>query len=124
MHLQDRLILGRLIRGLLFLVPALSLALPLIAAAQTSTATLFIEARDESGALLPGVVISLTNQDTGIGRAGVTSPDGSLAVPSLPAGTYTLTAALDGFKTEIIRDIRVAGGGEGHAQSRAEARRR
>ena len=98
----------RLIRGLLFIgVLAFALALPALAAAQTSTATLFIEARDESGALLPGVVISLTNQETGIGRAGVTSPDGSLAVPSLPAATYTLTAAIDGFKTEIIRDIRV-----------------
>jgi hypothetical protein len=106
MHLQDCLIPGCLIRALL-LIGALALALPPLAAAQTSTATLFIEARDESGALLPGVVVSLTNQETGIGRAGVTSPDGSLAVPALPAATYTLTAAIDGFKTEIVRDIRV-----------------
>jgi Carboxypeptidase regulatory-like domain/TonB dependent receptor-like, beta-barrel len=85
----------------------LLLLTPAVIEAQTSTATLFIEARDESGALLPGVVISLTNQENGIGRAGVTTPDGTLVVPLLPAAAYTLTAALDGFKTEIIRDIRV-----------------
>src|SRR5688572_29095716 len=101
MHLQHRLI-----RGLLAAASAL-LLLPSGAAAQTSTATLFIEARDESGALVPGVVISLTNQDNGIGRAGVTSPDGTLAIPAIPAATYTLTAAIDGFKTEIIRDITI-----------------
>lgn len=89
------------------LLLAAALGWPAPAAAQTPTATIFIEARDATGALLPGVVITLSNQQNGIGRTGVTTTQGTLVVPLLAAGTYTLTAALDGFKTEIVRDIRV-----------------
>jgi hypothetical protein len=77
------------------------------AVAQTPTATIFVELRDQTGALLPGVVVTLTNQANGIGRSGVTTPEGTLVVPLLQAGTYTLVAALDGYKTEIVRDIKV-----------------
>jgi outer membrane receptor protein involved in Fe transport len=80
---------------------------PFPALGQTPTATVFVEVRDQTGAALPGVALTLTNQANGIGRAGVTSAEGTLVVPLLPAGTYTLTAALDKFKTEILRDIHV-----------------
>ncbi len=75
--------------------------------AQTATGTLFIDARDQSGGRLPGALVSVTNRETGIGRTGVTTADGVLVVPLLAAGTYTLTATLDGFKTEIVRDVTV-----------------
>ena len=65
----------------------LVLALPATAVSQTSTGTLFIEAKDESGAVLPGVVVMITNQDNGVGRRGTTSPLGTLVVPLLPAGS-------------------------------------
>ncbi len=86
---------------------ALMLAVPARAVSQTATGTLFIEAKDETGAMLPGVVVMLTNQENGVGRRGTTNPQGMLVVPLLPAGAYTLAAALDGFKTEVVRDIRV-----------------
>jgi hypothetical protein len=89
------------------LMLALGLAAPARAPAQTATATIFLEVRDGSGALLPGTVITLTNQENGIGRTGVTTTQGTLVVPLLSAGTYTLTAALDGFKTEIVKDLRI-----------------
>ena len=80
---------------------------PARVSAQTATATLAIEARDKTGGLLPGVVVLLTNRDSGIGRKGTTTDRGSLVVPLLPAGTYLLAASLDGFKTEVVRDIRL-----------------
>jgi hypothetical protein len=83
------------------------LALPRPASAQTPTATVFVEVRDQTGAPLKDAFITVTNQANGIGRSGDTNAEGTLVVPLLPAGTYTLTAALDTFKTEIISDIQV-----------------
>jgi outer membrane receptor protein involved in Fe transport len=78
---------------------------PVRAFAQAATATLFVEVRDPDGGALPAAVVAVTNQQNGIGRTGITTDQGALAVPLLPAGAYTLTVALDGFKTEVIRDI-------------------
>jgi hypothetical protein len=86
------------------LVSAVSAA---AAAAQPATATLFVEVRDPDGAVVPAAVVAATNQENGIGRTGLTNDQGSLAIPLLTAGRYTLTVALDGFKTEVIRDIRL-----------------
>lgn len=101
---------SRLWRTLVFTVLALGLSLSAMTvrlSAQTPTATIFVELRDQTGAVLPGVVVTLTNQANGIGRTGVTTPEGTLVVPLLQAGTYTLVAALDGYKTEVVRDIKV-----------------
>jgi hypothetical protein len=83
----------------------LAFATSTFALAQTPTATVFVEAHDQSGAVLKDVFITVTNQANGIGRSGDTKEDGTLVIPLLPPGTYTLTAALYNFKTEIIRDI-------------------
>ena len=92
------------------------------APAQPATATLFVEVRDGDGGALPAAVVTVTNQDNGIGRTGISSDAGVLVVPLLPAGAYTLTVALDGFKTEVVRDIRAAGVAQGHHHRHAHAR--
>src|SRR5690349_11137843 len=76
-----------------------------LARAQTPTATVFIQVRDQSGAPLKDTFITLTNQANGVGRSGDSAADGTLAIGFLPPGTYTLTAALYNFRTEVIRDI-------------------
>ena len=68
-------------------------------------ATLFVEVRDQSGAWLPDVTLTLTDQQTALMREGTTSSSGLLVIPLLTAGTYTLQAGREGFKTEIVRDI-------------------
>ena len=83
------------------------------ATAQTMAATLFVEVRDQSGAWLPDVTITLTDQQTALMREGTTSSSGLLVIPLLTAGTYTLQASRDGFKTEIVRDIAVQAGVRG-----------
>jgi hypothetical protein len=89
------------------LIVLLVLLVAATARAQPATATLFVEVQDSDGGALPAAVVTVTNQENGIGRTGVTTDAGTLAVPLLPAGSYTLTVALDGFKTEVVRDIRL-----------------
>jgi hypothetical protein len=83
------------------------------AAAQTPTSTLFIEARDATGGLLPAVEVRLVNQATGVERVVTTTAEGTAVVPLLPAGAYTATAMLAGFKKDVVRDLRLEAGGKG-----------
>src|SRR5215831_18684799 len=83
------------------------LLLPSPARAQTAGATLLVEARDQSGQAVPGTLVTVTGQDTGVERVGTTVDDGTVWLVRLPAGTYTLSAVRGGFKTEIIKGIQI-----------------
>jgi outer membrane receptor protein involved in Fe transport len=54
---------------------------------------------DSTGAVLPGVTVTVTNDATGITRTTTTSTAGDFSVPDLQLGTYTIEAALQGFQT-------------------------
>jgi hypothetical protein len=54
---------------------------------------------DESGAVLPGVNVTIRNTGTGIVRETHTDPKGVYRAPLLPVGTYEVTGALSGFAT-------------------------
>ena len=84
--------------ALLALVPA---------TAQTSGGTLVGETKDESGAALPGVTVTATNNETGFNRSSVTGPDGVFRFIALPIGDYTVTAELSGFSTVTVENVRV-----------------
>src|SRR6188508_2885471 len=59
---------------------------------------------DNSGAVLPGVTVTLRNIDTGLVRTTVTSDLGKYDFPTVPpTGKWTLTAELSGFQT-LTRD--------------------
>jgi hypothetical protein len=77
------------------------------APAQTAGATLLVESRDQSGTPMPGVLVTIKGDDTGLERAGTTVEDGTVWLVRLPAGTYTLSAVRGGFKTEVVRNIRL-----------------
>jgi hypothetical protein len=78
----------------------LSLALVAPAFAQSTAINGTIEGtvRDEQGAVLPGVTITVTNLDTGDSRVVVTSETGLYRAPLLSLGTYRISAELQGFK--------------------------
>jgi hypothetical protein len=86
----------------------LVLLAPAAARGQNAAATLVVEARDTAGAPVPGVVITLVNQQTGIEYETVTEGDGSSDI-RVARGFYTLNGRLSGFKTTVIRDIRLPG---------------
>jgi hypothetical protein len=54
---------------------------------------------DESGAILPGVSMTIRNEATGVVRATASDETGYYRAPLLPVGRYELTASLSGFAT-------------------------
>ncbi len=63
---------------------------------------------DPGGSVVPGAAVTVTEEETGVSFKTVTGPAGHYHVPSLQAGTYTVTASAPGFKTAEARDVRVA----------------
>ncbi len=61
--------------------------------------------RDESGAVLPGVTVTVTQTDTGFTRTAVTDESGNYVMPNLPTGPYRLEVSLQGFRTYVQTGI-------------------
>src|SRR4030095_2709261 len=101
---MDRLPTLRLWRAGAAIATAL-LAAPQPRAAQSAMATVSIEVRDQTGAVLPEVLVTMTNQATGIPQRDTSSAQGTLVFARVRTGLYTLVATRDGFKTEVVRDI-------------------
>lgn len=78
-------------------------ATPLLA--QRTTGDILGRVTDESGAVVPGVLIEVTHHGTGAVRSAVTDGAGNYHIPFLPVGTYAVKAALEGFKTETVTDL-------------------
>jgi len=60
---------------------------------------------DESGAVLPGVTVTVTQTDTGFSRTVVTDGTGTYVVTNLPTGPYQLEVTLQGFRTYVQTGI-------------------
>jgi outer membrane receptor protein involved in Fe transport len=76
---------------------------PRHAGAQTVTGTIQGTITDTSGAVLPGVTITIKQVDTGAQRELVSNSEGIYSAPFLQIGSYRVTAALTGFGT-VTRD--------------------
>jgi Carboxypeptidase regulatory-like domain len=62
---------------------------------------------DASGAVLPGVTVTVVANQTKLTRTQSTNDSGSYLFVNLPIGSYTVTFAHDGFQTENIPSIAV-----------------
>ena len=76
-----------------------------MSAAQTNS-SLSGTVTSADGQGLPGVTITAASDS--ITRSVVTDTGGNYRLPALPASTYTLTASLEGFAGEALRDLRLA----------------
>lgn len=72
---------------------------------QTSTSRITGTITDSTGASIPGAKVTLKNVDTGILYTQVTSTAGVYSFPSIPAGAYSVSTELAGFKTYIKTNI-------------------
>jgi hypothetical protein len=91
-------------------IVAIALALlavaPAYLAAQTgATAQIGGTVKDESGAVLPGVDITVTQTATGAARNAVSDAAGAYVLTNLPIGPYRLEATLQGFRSYVQTGI-------------------
>jgi hypothetical protein len=79
---------------------------------QETTAIISGVVTDETGGLIPGVSIEVTNLDTGITRMTTTGDEGRYQVPTLSVGNYQVEASLAGFQTAVRTGITLTVGRE------------
>ena len=96
---------------------ALMVMLPLFASptwlpAQVVGGTISGTVVDASGAVTPGVTISIKSAATGVATNTVTNGVGFYSVPNLTPGNYDLTASATGFTTYVRSGITLAVGQE------------
>ena len=73
--------------------------------AQTATGQLTGTVRDATGAVMAGVKVVVTNQQTGLTRQTTTGGNGEYVIPLLPVGVYVVTGEQAGFKTAIHSSV-------------------
>src|SRR5213596_3365850 len=78
--------------------------------AQTSTATILGVVRDASGALIPGVSITVKHTESGLTRTAISSERGGYNLPLLPVGPYEVSAMIPGFKQQVRSGINLVVG--------------
>ena len=99
------------ISGWIRLAMALLLVLPALGAyAQYENGSLVGSIHDSSGAVIPNVNVTVTNNATGIVSNVTTNASGDYEVPSLRYGIYTVTAKAAGFSDAVAKDITISVG--------------
>src|SRR6059036_3182305 len=83
-----------------------------LSVAQTSTATILGTVKDTSGALVPGVSITVKHTEIGLTRNVVSGERGGYNVPLLPVGAYEITTTMPGFKQAVRSGINLVVGQE------------
>jgi len=86
-----------------------------IASGQTQEGRILGTVTDQSGGLVKGAHLTITNVDTGIARTLETNDAGDYVAPSLPPGPYKLVVEATGFKKverssirlEVAKDVRL-----------------
>jgi hypothetical protein len=98
--------LSRLLCAAIGLVLVISTARP--ALSQLPTATILGVAKDASGAVVPDVMVTARNVNTGLTRTTTSGADGSYRFSALPVGIYEVRAEHAGFQTEVQSGLTLA----------------
>jgi Carboxypeptidase regulatory-like domain/TonB dependent receptor len=90
-----------------FLIALLYLgAFVIFAFGQSNTGNLVVTVSDASG-VIAGATVTVVDNQSGKERTVVTGDSGSLTIPQLDIGTYTVTVKSQGHKTRTYPDVRV-----------------
>src|SRR5581483_10947848 len=60
---------------------------------------------DQSGAVIPGATITVTNTATSVSQTTKTDSSGNYRVPALPAGTYDVSIQASGLQKELAKGL-------------------
>ncbi len=106
-------------RRLLETLPLLlAIATPLYA--QQITATLVGAVIDSTGSVVPDTSVIVVNTSTSVRRETRTDQTGNFTVPFLPAGSYSVTASMKGFRQAKTDEIVLAAGQTGRVDFKLE----
>lgn len=100
------------LRKLSLVCVAILMAASLGMAQSKDTGTFIGTVFDIEGAPLPGVTVTAKNLQMGLVQSTVTNESGRYRIEKLPRGMYTLTAAIQGFKTTTREGLELAIGAE------------
>src|SRR5215510_12996834 len=75
--------------------------------AQSSNATVSGTVADSTGAVLPGVTITATNNATGIVTTVISNESGVYNLASLLPGVYKISSELPGFQVQTYTDVQL-----------------
>ncbi len=90
------------------LVVAFSLLAPRLSSAQAVYGSVAGTVADESGAVLPGVTVTVTSLERKTVDTVVTNESGNFSKERLLPGNYEVKAELSGFKTAIVPTVQVS----------------
>jgi hypothetical protein len=74
---------------------------------QANTGAMVGTVHDGSGAVMPGVTITIRNEGTNASRTVVTTARGDYSAPLLPPGNYEIVAELQGFEKTVLRNVQL-----------------
>jgi hypothetical protein len=80
------------------------------ASAQVQTGEIFGKVTDSSGAVLPGVTVTIESPALLQTQSMTTTSTGAYRFPSLPLGVYSVRFELSGFSRYVRRDVRIETG--------------
>ncbi len=83
--------------------------------AQVNTGRIVGTVTDQSGGVIAGAMVAVTNVDTGVARSLITDDAGEFSAPNLNAGKYSVRASATGFQAferqnielEVGKDVRI-----------------
>jgi hypothetical protein len=75
--------------------------------AQATSGNVAGTVKDSTGAVIPQVAITATNESTGVVTNTTSNGSGEYLIQNLPASTYTLKATATGFSPAITRNVHV-----------------
>lgn len=97
----------KLYRTLGFLILILAVLHAARLQAQVDTGAVVGTVKDQSGAVIPGAKVTLTNEATNYTISTKTEADGSYTFTPVKVGTYAVSAGLSGFQTEVHTHVTV-----------------
>jgi hypothetical protein len=93
--------------SILLVIAALMALTPSLLAQSAGTGALTGTVTDATGAIIPGVTVTLTSTDTNQTRSTITSEDGRYRFALLPPGAYGVRFTIPGFKTSEVSSVTV-----------------
>src|SRR5262249_60165913 len=96
--------------GAALLVSIFLVSIPVLS--QSSNGTISGTVADATGAVVPGVTVTATNNATGVVTTVLSNDAGVYNFASLQPGTYKVSASISGFRTQTFNDVQLGNAGQ------------